>query len=856
MIRTPIHFGLRALTTVLLCSLALQGLWLSTSSATGLANAVGILNTPLNSRNHCPWVGQSLRHRASPSTLANEVIAKMTLSDKARFVVLATGDGIENFNDGVPSLCIPPLTLSDGPDGLAGQVKGVTRLPAAIGVGATFDPTVALDDGGVVGQEARTKGVDVVQAPDLNLARVPQGGRVFESFGEDPYLTSVMGVATVEGIQHQGVMALAKHYSAYTQETARTLLNQTVPTRALAELYDAPFEAAVEQAHVAALMCSVGMINSVPDCSDPYLYDQLKSWGFTGFVRSDNRAATNTAQAFEAGLDMIKPDTPETVEALVRSKALPVSALNRAVHDVLTQMFSFGLVAHPRHPNVDRVATSSDHQHVALTAAQESVVLLKNTNNALPLLRSVKSVAIIGTDASTGSVNTGGGSSLVKSATVITPLNALRLSLGRHVHVGYAPGAPTSFPMDHFSSNSVVSTRSLPLQKRIKSESDLAKVVTALGSPPLYVSSSIETAAQPSTGAGWDHWRTGLRVRQSGTYEVSLRQIGDTWLYLDGQPLLASSGLHARTDLATTVQLQKGVHYSVSAKWFAVPNHGSPTFGIVDVSQDIASAVALARRSQAAVVFAGDFTSEGSDRPNLSLPGDENALIEAIAAVNPHTIVVLNTGGAVLMPWLSNVSAVLEAWYPGREDGTAIASVLTGKFDPSGRLPITFPASATQQPAASASSFPGVDSVVDYGTSLSSLDIGYRWYQANDVTPLFAFGYGLDYTTFFLSHPLVQATSTGYVVHVTVTNTGQRGGADVVQVYVHDPVTTGEPPEQLRNFARVALAPSQSKNVTFTIPNSAFEVYQRGAMTTVPGEYSINIGQSSADLTLQLPVNL
>lgn len=838
----------------LLCSTTIQGFVVSSAHATGAANAVGILNTPLNSRVHCPWVGQSLRHSLTPSLLADEVIGKMTLSDKARFVVLQTGDGVENFNAGVPSLCIPPLTLSDGPDGLAGQVEGVTRLPAAIGVGATFDPHVALDDGQVLGREARTKGVDVVQGPDLNLARVPQGGRIFESFGEDPYLTSVMGVATVDGIQSQGVMALAKHFSAYTQETARTELNQLVPTRALAELYDVPFEAAVEQSHVAALMCSVGMVNSVPDCSDPYLYSQLASWGFTGFVRSDNRAATNAAQAFEAGLDMVKPDTPETIEQLVRSKALPVISLDRAVQSVLTEMFAFGLVAHPRHPHVTKVATSPAHQQVALTAAEESVVLLKDDHDVLPL-EGVNSVAVIGTDASTQSVNTGGGSSMVKSATVIEPLNALRQSLGAHVKVHYAPGGPTTFSMGHFSSASVVSTQASPLQKRITSQGGMAKVVTAL-SERTYVTAGDETAAQPSGGAGWDHWHIDLRVRKSGTYEISLRQIGDTWLYLDGQQLLASSGLHARSDLATTVQLQKGVHYSVGAKWFAVPNHGAPTFGIVDVTHEIASAVSLARRSKVAIVFAGDFTSEGSDRPNLSLPGDENALIEAVAAVNPNTVVVLNTGGAVLMPWLNNVSAVVEAWYPGREDGAAIANVLTGRFDPSGRLPITFPTSVTSQPGASAATFPGVNSVVDYGTSLSSLDVGYRWYQVNDVTPLFAFGYGLDYTTFSLSHPSVQPTPTGYVVHLTVTNTGSRTGADVVQAYVHDPSVTGEPPEQLRSFTRVALAPSHSKNITFTIADSAFQVYRDGDMTTVPGEYFINVGQSSADLTLELPVTL
>ena len=203
---------------------------------------------------------------------------------------------------------------------------------------------------------------------------------------------------------------------------------------------------------------------------------------------------------------------------------------------------------------------------------------------------------------------------------------------------------------------------------------------------------------------------------------------------------------HAPVDIATTVHLREGHHYRFGARWFVVRHHVSPTFGIEDVTPQIRTAVALARRSSVAIVFAGDFTTEGADRSSLSLPGDENALISAVAAVNPHTIVVLNTGGAVLMPWLKHVAAVLEAWYPGAQDGAAIAAVLRGAVDPSGRLPITFPTSVKEQPTASDGAFPGVDSVVDYGTATSALDVGYRWYQAHDVTPLFPFGYGLDYT--------------------------------------------------------------------------------------------------------------
>jgi beta-glucosidase len=827
-----------------------------TSNAYGSSgNAQAILGRPLNSPSHCPWVGASRHDLATPSVLAGEVLARMTLVEKAQFVTLEDGGGVENFDAGVPALCIPPLTLSDGPDGLAGRIGDVTRLPAAIGVAASFDPTIARDTGQVEGQEARTKGIDVVQGPVLNLARVPFSGRIFESYGEDPFLSSVMGVANIEGIQSEGVMALVKHFTAYSQETARTRLDQVVPLRALAELYNAPFEAAVEAAHVAGVMCAVGSLNGVNECADPYIYSTLRSWGFTGIVRTDEHAATHPARAFAAGLDLIKPESAASLVDLVQSGALPISDLNRAARTVLTEMFAYGLIAYPRHVYIDRNATSPAHQQVALRAAEASVVLLKDTRSILPLPAHVASIAVIGADASNLPVSTGGGSSFVRTTFIISPLSAIEHTFGAAVHVGYAPGGPATLDLDQFSDSDVVSGTPLPLQKRIPQSREPGKADYAIDSAS-NVDRAVATADFPGRSGNWNHWHIVLTPRRTGTYEISLQQIGDTWLYFNGHPILSSPGLHAPVDVATTVRLRRGYHYSVGARWFAVRNHQQPSFGIEDVTPEIRAAVALARRSSVAIVFAGDFETEGADRPNLRLPGDQNALIAAVAAANPRTIVVLNTGGAVLMPWLSHVAAVLEAWYPGAQDGSAIAAVLSGAVDPSGRLPITFPASEEAQPAAGADTFPGVDSTVDFGTATSALDVGYRWYQAHHVTPLFPFGYGLDYTSFTLSRPELAPTGTAFLVRVRVTNTGRRVGADVVQAYVSYPRSLGEPPEQLRAFTRVVLAPSSSRDVTLAIPYSSFEAYLHGGFRTTAGLYAINIGQSSADLSLHLHVTL
>lgn len=805
----------------------------------------------------CPWVTASRDGTQSPSVLARDVLTYMTLKEKAGFVTLHHGNGIENFNLGVPSLCIPALTLTDGPDGVAGQTHGVTRLPAAIGVAATFDPAMAQATGAVLGAEARTKGIDVVQGPELNLARVAQSGRIFETFGEDPQLTSEMGVANIEGIQSQGVMAMAKHFSGYTQETARALLNQIIPLRALNELYDAPFEAAVEQAHVAGVMCSIGQINSVHDCEDPYLYSLLRSWGFDGIVRSDERSALHPEQAFGDGLSLTKSSSVAGLVNLVTSHIMPVADLNRAVTSVLTQMFAFGLIAHPRPVIITATATTPAHAQVALDAAEASVVLLKNAGSVLPLQPSIHSVAVIGDDALREAQSTGDGSSRVRASFVVAPLAAIRSALGPHVHVRYSAGGPAPLDLQDAHELHVVRETSSPHEKRVRIDGQAGKIKLDPTSSA-NVTSDIATATQPghTDVKGWNHWRVVLHAQNSGTYVVTMQESGDTWLYFNGHQILVSKGLHASNNMSTTVRLHGGDKYTFGARWFAVANHPSPTFSIVDATPAIRSAVALARTAQVAIVFAGEPSSEGSDRPNLGLPGDENALINAVAAVNPHTVVVLNTGGAVLMPWLARVAGVLEAWFPGEEDGTAIANVLDGAIDPSGRLPITFPASETQQPTSAATQFPGIDSVVNFGTSTSALDVGYRWYQAHGVTPLFPFGFGLDYTTFSLSSPTLQQTKAGIEVHLTVTNTGARSGADVVQAYVQYPSYASEPPEQLRAFARVSLAPSTSSTVTLLIPPSGFEVFENGSFTTLPGRYVVSVGQSSANLELHLALNL
>jgi beta-glucosidase len=799
----------------------------------------------------CPWILPSVQKRENDSQLAEMVLARMTLLEKADFVVLHNDDGYENVNSGVPTLCIPVLTMQDGPNGLSAGATGVTALPSSLGVAASFNLSLAYRYGQVLGQEARGKGIDAVQGPNLNLLRVPESGRAFEGYGEDPVLVGAMGVAEIDGIQSEGVMADAKHFTAYNQETARNVLDQRISLRVLEELYLAPFKAAVEQARVASIMCAYGAINGVNDCSNPTLYAALRSWNFPGFVRSDLEAVKNQEAAFKAGLDLIKPDTPAAIVDLVNEGHLSTALLNEAVGRVLIEMFRFHLIgAAPRGAIEDKVATKQ-HAQFALVAAEHSIVLLKNSKSILPLapLHNA-SVAVIGTDASSAAASEGGGSANVIGPFLVKPLAAIEQSIGKR-HVTYAPGEPETphlplIPAQDFRSGSPLPVSAPRVHHHLEpGKSDLG-IIHAKG-----VTKEIATAEYPeATGSAWTTWKATIVPPKSGLYELSLGESGDTWLSINGNDVMAFRGLHGRVTWTTTVSLVGGRRYYFQLDWFRTSS-ANPRLGWEYVSPLIEQAAMVARRAHTAVVFVSDFNTEGFDRPDLSLPGDDDALIAAVAAANPRTVVVLNTGGAVLMPWLKSVEAVIEAWYPGEEDGAATAAVLFGAVDPAGRLPITFPPSSTEVATALPSRWPGIGGAVEYS---EGLDIGYRYDEVEHLQPLFAFGYGLSYTSFRVSAPKLRSFANGDVVTVRVSNTGKRPGTDVVQCYLEFPAAAGEPPRQLRAFEDANLGPGRSTSVHLDLTQSAFQIYENGRFEVPGGSFTAFIGSSSDSFTGQIQV--
>ena len=798
----------------------------------------------------CAWLDRAVARHESPTQLADLVVSRMTVDQELAVVDLAAGGGYENRTAGVPSLCIPRLTLEDGPAGLSAGDRGVTQLPAPLGVAASFDTGLAHAYGAVEGAEAHAQGIDVVQGPNLGIDRVPEAGRAFEGYGEDPFLVSSMGVADIEGIQSTGVMADAKHYAVYTQETDRHTIDQIVGQRALAEVYLAPFQAAVERAHVASIMCAYGLVDGVPACSDGGLFHVLfDTWHFAGFVRSDLGATTTPVRSFVAGLDAVKPAAGAQLRAGIDDHRLSLADLDRAARRVLAEMFAYHIVLHalPGRPGLP--VDTPAHAAFALLAAEESIVLLKDAGGVLPLERR-GSVAVIGADAAGGAMTAGFGSARVAPPFVSTPLAALRASLGGVRAVHFAPGASGVVELPPIPTKELSGAATgepvnpaVAVSPARRGRTARADLLTRLERSGAAATGSIPDASLGQLAS----WSATLTVPHSGIYTMSVADSGDTWLEVGGRYPLVQRGESEATYWTVALGLRRGIHYPLRVLWFPQPGRAAPSIGLEYDTPAIDRAVALARASTTAVVFASDRSGEAWDRPTLSLPGDENALIAAVARANPRTVVVLNTAGPVLMPWLRQVAAVVEAWYPGEQDGRATAAILTGRVDPAGRLPVTFPVSEAETPVHTLAEWPGVAGKVHLA---EGLDVGYRYYAAHHLTPLFPFGYGLDYTTFSLSGLSATRTRRAVVVHVAVRNTGSRAGAEVVEAYLSYPRSADEPPLELKGFARVWLPAGRSATATIVLARSDFESYLGGRWVVPRGHYVLRVGTSSADLPL------
>ena len=775
----------------------------------------------------CPWVGST----APTSQLVSEVMSQMTVNDE---ITLVEGDGIGTgtspytfYMPGLPNLCIPPLALQDGPAGVADGLQGVTALPAPLALAATWSPSLAGTYGRVIGSEQAGKGVSVDLGPMVNIERDPRFGRGWESFGEDPFLTSSIASSEISGIQSQGVMAMVKHLAAYNQETYRDTPadNVIVDPRVLEEIYLPAFQAAVQQAGVAAVMCAYSTINGAPACQDSALENTTlkQQWGFGGFVTSDLAALSDVSAAVD-GTDMEQAENTYFGTPLlnaVTNGTIPPSVLNTMVQRILTQMFQFNLINSPPTGTASARVTSLVHSAQAANIAEQSATLLQNNGGVLPLpAANAGTVAVIGPAASTQPVYVGEGSARVSTSTPVTPLAGLQAAAGAGTQIVYQPGLPTD--------------ASLPA-----------------------IPASALTPAYAPTPQGGSYSGT-LTAPETGTYIIGLRNLclcfAPTYLYINGQALISNPSTYPVLTYTAQVNLTAGQTYSLTVNGASTALiWGTPSA----LAPGIAQAVAAASSASTAIVVVGDDSEgEAADRPSLELPSAQDELIAAVAAANPRTVVVIDAGAPVSMPWLPQVASVLDAWYPGQGNGTALSAVLFGSVDPGGHLPVTFPASLAQIPTSTPAQFPGTGGQVQYS---EGLEVGYRYYDAANVAPLFPFGYGLSYTTFSYSNLSVGSAVQGGVgaikVTATVTNTGAVAGSDVAQVYLGDPAAAGEPPRQLIGFQRMTLSPGQSTQVTFYVTPSDTWWWDdtAGGWNQSTGSYTVYVGDSSAlaDLPLQ-----
>ncbi|MEU6892028.1 glycoside hydrolase family 3 C-terminal domain-containing protein [Streptomyces sp. NPDC046557] len=773
----------------------------------------------------------------------------------------------------LPEIGLASLVMSDGPIG----VRGVrwtaddpsVALPSPTALAASWDPALARRAGRLLAQEARRKGVHVLLAPTVNLHRTPLGGRHFECYSEDPYLTGAIGSGYVGGVQDGGVGTTVKHFVGNDAETDRFTVDNVIAPRPLRELYLAPFEAIVKNARPWGVMTAYNRVNGTTMTEHRHLVNDVlrAEWGFDGYNVSDWMAARSTAGAVLGGLDVAMPG-PRTVYGAalaeaVRAGEVPQEAVDGAVRNVLRLAARVGALE-GAHAVVTDPPAGIDGAALAREVAARGFVLVRNEvvseeRRALPLDTAPgRTVALIGAAARDARV-LGGGSATVFPERVVSPLDGLEAAL---------PAGSLTFSVGADPSEELV-----PADKGFELRAicrDAAGAVLGEGSLPSgqvqWIGEDLPAGAAYETMASVEV--TGTFVpRESGEHAFGTRGLGAFALAVDGRPLW--EGVQSMGDEAdpfeaffgapserARVTLTEGEPVEVSLT-FQVPDVSAlPLKAIMfsllhlgprrDADELIAEAVAAARAADTAVVVVATterVESEGFDRKDLRLPGRQDDLVRAVAAVNPNTVVVVNAGSPVELPWREDVAAVLLTWFPGQEGGAALADVLLGQAEPGGRLPTTWPAEIADAPVTEVVPAEGR---LEYREGLL---IGHRAYEARRVAPAYPFGHGLGYTEWTYESLEV----TGSVARVRLTNTGSRPGREVVQVYLAplaDPVE--RPASWLAGFASVAAGAGEGVEVEIALPERAFEIWDEGAGSwrRISGAYEVRASHAHGDTRL------
>ena len=801
------------------------------------------------------------------------LLRQMTLREKVALLA-----GCNNWQTSpIERLGIPAIGLADGPHGVRAvadtpdrKAGPTTAFPTGAGLASTWDPDLIRRIGAALAEETRAMGCDVLLGPCVNIVRTPLAGRNFESYAEDPYLAGRIGIAYVQGVQSRGIGTSLKHFACNNQEFERGRGSSEVDERTLREIYLPQFEAIVKEAQPWTVMCAYNRINGVYASDHARLLRRIlrEEWGFEGAVVSDWGAVHSVIDSVCAGVDIEMPGPsgyrgPLLVNA-VSNWQMDEREVDDAARRVLRLILQTGRM-NGRPLPAGRVNTRP-HQRLAREAAEASIVLLKNEAGCLPLdLRSIRTLAVLGPNAAEACIS-GGGSAFVDPPYRVTPLDGLRKRLGRRVRIVHERGS------DNFDA---------PPPLRLEKKSPQGKVdggfrgevfanATWSGKPMLKRRDKeinlwwFHPGGKVPTAEFSIRWTARWTASESGRHMIKLVKRGTTRVYLNGRLVLDYEAPRqmpewpADADASAYVEMEAGRTYELRIDYakdrrvdFSILQFCLGYAPVAAQDLRLERAVAAARQADAAVVFvghAGGFETEGTDRPHMNLPGSQNKLIRAVVAANPKTIVVLQTGAPVTLPWLAAVPAVLQTFYPGMEGGHAIARVLAGDVNPSGRLTVTYPLRYEDNPTFL--HYPGAREV-RYGEGLY---VGYRYYDRAEVAPCFPFGFGLSYTTFQYGKLRVPAQARAgrpIPVAVTVRNTGKRAGQEVVQLYVSDSkASVPRPPQELKRFAKVQLEPGESTTVRFELDARALSFYDPVVARWVaePGEFEVRVGSSSRDI--------
>ncbi|WP_405853423.1 glycoside hydrolase family 3 C-terminal domain-containing protein [Streptomyces sp. NBC_00090] len=795
-------------------------------------------------------------------------LGKLDLDTKAR---LLAGQDMWSL-PALPEIGLDSLVMSDGPIG----VRGVrwtaddpsVALPSPTALAAAWDPALARRAGRLLAQEARRKGVHVLLAPTVNLHRSPLGGRHFEAYSEDPYLTGEIGTGYVQGVQDGGVGTTVKHFVANDAETDRFTVDNKVAARPLRELYLAPFEAIVKNAHPWGIMTAYNQVNGVTMTEHRYLVNEVLrgEWGFDGYNVSDWMAARSTTGDIEGGLDVAMPG-PFTVygdalAAAVRAGEVEESTVDTAVRNVLRLAARVGaLEGAPA--VVTEPPAAIDGDALAREIARRGFVLVRNENAALPLKSGT--VALTGAAARDARV-LGGGSAQVFPEHIVSPLAGLTAALPEGA-LTFTIGADPSEELAPADQGFVLRARCRDAEDRLLGEGTLPNgQVQWIGDLPEGVDYA-ELASVEVVGT--------FTPRESGEHAFGTRGLGAFTLSVggvtvfDGVQAMGSESDPFEAFFGSPVERAKvaltaGETVEVSLRQTLNKEFSGPLPAVMfsfvhlgprrDPDELIAEAVEAARAADTAVVVVATterVESEGFDRKDLALPGRQDELVRAVAAVNPNTVVVVNAGSPVEMPWREDVAAILLSWFPGQEGGDALADVLTGAEEPGGRLPTTWPVALADVPVTEVTPTEG-ELVYTEGVF-----IGYRAWDKAGAVPAYPFGHGLGYTTWSYD----SVTAGPDAVTVRLTNTGDRTGREVVQIYLAPTTTvpTGaqstaveRPARWLAGFANVEAAPGETVETEIALPRRAFEIWdeETNGWAFVPGAYEVVAAHSLTDARL------